>query len=130
MVLQDHLERVVAEGVDESLVGLGARLRRRQRTGGAAVEQAKAQLATDLLDLSYCTITAPFDGITSAALIQEGSYLSMMNNQLTTVFAISPIWVNFSLSEQQLESESAFAKPQRSEKKNHDGRTQPNARRP
>lgn len=73
-------------------------------TSGASVEQAKAQLITALLNLSYCTITSPIDGITSAALQQDGTYLSMADSQLTTVSALTPIWVNFSLSENQIQN--------------------------
>lgn len=72
-------------------------------TNAATLEQTKAQLETALLNLSYCTITSPIDGITSAALQQEGSYLSYTDSQLTTVSALSPIWVNFSLSENQIQ---------------------------
>lgn len=74
------------------------------QTNSAAVDQAKAQLETALLNLSYCTITSPFEGITSAALLQEGSYLNMVDSQLTTVSSLSPIWVNFSLSENQVQN--------------------------
>jgi membrane fusion protein (multidrug efflux system) len=74
------------------------------QTNSASVEQAKAQLATADLNLSYCTITSPIDGITSAALQQEGTYLSTADSQLTTVSALSPIWVNFSLSENQIQT--------------------------
>jgi len=74
------------------------------QTSSAAVDQAKAQLETALLNLSYCTITAPFEGITSASLLQEGSYLNTVDSQLTTVSALSPIWVNFSLSENQVQN--------------------------
>ncbi len=70
-------------------------------TNSASVEQAKAQLETALLNLSYCTITSPLDGITSAALQQDGTYLSVQDSLLTTVSALDPIWVNFSLSENQ-----------------------------
>jgi membrane fusion protein, multidrug efflux system len=70
----------------------------------AAVEQAKAQLALAQLNLSYCTIASPVAGITSAALQQDGAYISAANSQLTTVSVLSPIWVNFSLSENQLQS--------------------------
>lgn len=73
-------------------------------TSSASVEQAKAQLETDLLNLSYCTITSPIDGITSAALQQDGTYLNLTDSQLTTVSALSPIWVNFSLSETQMQN--------------------------
>ncbi len=65
----------------------------------AAVEQAKAQLEMEQLNLSYCTITAPVTGITAAAMIQDGAYVSTMNSQLTTVSVLSPMWVNFSISE-------------------------------
>jgi membrane fusion protein (multidrug efflux system) len=73
------------------------------QTNSAAVQQAKAQLEEALLNLSYCTIVSPLDGITSAALKQEGSYLNFADSQLTTVSAITPIWVNFSLSEYELQ---------------------------
>ena len=72
------------------------------QSAAAAVDQAKAQLETSQLNLSYCTITSPVDGITSAALQQDGTYISMMNSQLTTVAVLSPMWVNFSLSENEM----------------------------
>jgi len=68
----------------------------------AAVDQAKAQLETAQLNLSYCTISSPVDGITSAALQQDGTYINIMNSQLTTVAVLSPMWVNFSLSENEM----------------------------
>ena len=61
------------------------------------VEQAK-------LNLSYTVITSPVNGITSAALQQDGTYINPQNSQLTTVEALSPMWVNFSLSENELQS--------------------------
>lgn len=72
-------------------------------TNSATVEQAKAQLETAKLNLSYCTITSPLKGITSAALQQEGTYLNVQDSLLTTVSALTPIWVNFSLSENQVQ---------------------------
>ena len=38
-------------------------------------------------------------GITGAAMQQDGAYVNPLNSQLTTVAVLSPIWVNFSLSE-------------------------------
>jgi membrane fusion protein, multidrug efflux system len=70
----------------------------------AAAEQAKAQLALAQLNLSYCTITSPVTGITSAALQQDGAYISAATSQLTSVSVLSPIWVNFSLSENEFQS--------------------------
>jgi membrane fusion protein (multidrug efflux system) len=72
-------------------------------SSAALVDQAKAQLETANLNLSYCTITSPLTGITSAALQQEGSYINVTDSKLTTVSELSPIWVNFSLSENQLQ---------------------------
>jgi membrane fusion protein, multidrug efflux system len=68
----------------------------------AAVEEAKARLETAKLNLSYCTIVSPVTGITSAALQQDGTYVSPLNSLLTTVAVLSPIWVNFSLSENEI----------------------------
>jgi membrane fusion protein, multidrug efflux system len=70
----------------------------------ATMDQAKAQLATAEINLSYCTITSPVTGITSAALQQDGAYISAATSQLTSVAVLSPIWVNFSLSENELQT--------------------------
>ncbi|HJV65970.1 MAG TPA: efflux RND transporter periplasmic adaptor subunit [Geomonas sp.] len=73
-------------------------------SSAAAVEQAKANLVTAKLNLSYCTITSPVTGITGAAQQQDGAYLNVLNSKLTTVSVLSPIWVNFSLSENELKN--------------------------
>jgi membrane fusion protein (multidrug efflux system) len=65
----------------------------------AAVAQSKAQLDSANLDLSYTTISSPVNGISSYAAVADGSYVSPQNSQLTTVSVLSPMWVNFSLSE-------------------------------
>jgi len=68
-------------------------------SAAAAVEESKAQLDAAKLNLSYCTITSPVTGVTSSAMQQEGTYINAPNSQLTTVAVLSPIWVNFSISE-------------------------------
>jgi membrane fusion protein, multidrug efflux system len=65
----------------------------------AAVEQSKAQVTSAQLDLSYTVITSPVNGISSYAAVADGTYLSPQNSQLTTVSVLTPMWVNFSLSE-------------------------------
>jgi membrane fusion protein (multidrug efflux system) len=65
----------------------------------AAVEQSKAQVTSAQLDLSYTVITSPVNGVSSYAAVADGTYLSPQNSQLTTVSVLSPMWVNFSLSE-------------------------------
>ena len=66
---------------------------------GAAVAQSKAQLDAAQLDLSYATIKSPVDGVSSFSAVADGTYLDSKNAQLTTVSVLSPMWINFSLSE-------------------------------
>ncbi|HLO26664.1 MAG TPA: efflux RND transporter periplasmic adaptor subunit [Geobacteraceae bacterium] len=72
-------------------------------SSAAAVEQAKSELETAQLNLSYCTITSPVTGLAGAALQQDGAYVNPQNSQLTTVEVLSPIWVNFSISENEVQ---------------------------
>lgn len=69
----------------------------------AAVAQSKAQLESAKLDLSYTTITSPVTGVSSFAAVADGTYLDAKNAQLTTVSVLTPMWINFSVSENQME---------------------------
>ncbi|MGE5346215.1 MAG: efflux RND transporter periplasmic adaptor subunit [Acidithiobacillales bacterium] len=90
------------------------------QSAAAAVEQAKAQVDTAQLNLSYTTITSPIDGISSSAKQTDGTYISPQNSLLTTVAALDPIWVNFSLSENQMQSFSNQIKTGRLRPPPHD----------
>jgi membrane fusion protein (multidrug efflux system) len=76
----------------------------RYESDAAAVEQAKAQVETAKLNLSYTTITSPVTGISSSALQTDGTYINPQNSLLTTVAVLSPMWVNFSISENEMQS--------------------------
>jgi len=69
----------------------------------ASVEQAKAQVEAARLDLSYTTISSPVAGVSSSALQADGTYISPQNSLLTTVAVLSPMWVNFNLSENEMQ---------------------------
>ncbi|MEO8675564.1 MAG: efflux RND transporter periplasmic adaptor subunit [Casimicrobiaceae bacterium] len=69
----------------------------------AAVEQSKAQVQEAQLNLSYTTIVSPVTGVSSFAAVADGTYLSPQNSQLTTVSVLTPMWINFSVSENELE---------------------------
>jgi len=69
----------------------------------AAVAQSKAQLESAQLDLSYTTITSPVDGVSSFAAVADGTYVNPQNSQLTTVSVLTPMWINFSVSENEME---------------------------
>jgi membrane fusion protein, multidrug efflux system len=68
----------------------------------AAVDGAKANVATAELNLSYTTIVSPVTGISAAAQQQDGTYIGDLNTKLTNVAVVSPMWVNYSISENQL----------------------------
>ena len=70
----------------------------------AAVFSAQAQVTQAELNLSYTTIQSPVTGLASRSLQREGAYLSPIgpNAKLTYVAAIDPIWVNFSVSQNQI----------------------------
>ena len=68
----------------------------------AAVEMARADVETAQLNLGYTTINAPVTGASSFARIQNGAYVNQQNSLLTYVAQIDPIWVDFSISEDEM----------------------------
>ncbi len=70
-----------------------------EQSAAAAVESAKAQVESARLNLGYCAITSPVTGLSSYTRVQEGAYVNVQNSLLTYVAQTDPIWVNFSLSE-------------------------------
>jgi membrane fusion protein (multidrug efflux system) len=72
-------------------------------SAAASVEQSSAEVDTAQLNLSYTTITSPVTGVTSSAQQTDGTYISSQNSLLTTVSVLSPMWVNFSVSENEMQ---------------------------
>jgi len=72
------------------------------REAAAAVEQAKANVVQAELNLGYCTITTPVSGLSSYAVMREGAYIGMGDSLLTYVAQLDPMWVEFSVSENQM----------------------------
>jgi membrane fusion protein (multidrug efflux system) len=70
-----------------------------QQSAAAAVLSAEANVEQAQYNLGYTTITSPVTGYASYARAQEGQYLSGDSTLLTYVDQVDPIWVNFSLSE-------------------------------
>jgi membrane fusion protein (multidrug efflux system) len=67
----------------------------------ANVDSAKAQLDTALLNLSYCHIVAPIDGIASQRSAEIGSTISQ-GQQLIVVVQIDNVWATANFKETQL----------------------------
>jgi membrane fusion protein, multidrug efflux system len=70
-----------------------------QQAAAAAVQVAKANVEKARLNLGYTAITSPVTGYSSYARVQDGQYLNGQGSLLTYVEQVDPIWVNFSLSE-------------------------------
>jgi len=67
----------------------------------ASVDSAKAQLDTALLNLSYCHIVAPVDGIASQRSAEIGGRISQ-GQQLIVVVQIANVWTTANFKETQL----------------------------
>jgi len=70
----------------------------------AAVFTAQAKVDDAKLNLGYTTIRSPVTGLASRSLQRQGAYLNAMSDSanLTYVAAIDPVWVNFSVSQNQV----------------------------
>ena len=70
-----------------------------EQTSRAAVLSAQGAVRQAELNLSYATIHSPLTGLSSFAKVQDGAYVNPENSLLTTVSQLDPMWVNFSVSE-------------------------------
>jgi membrane fusion protein (multidrug efflux system) len=74
-----------------------------EQAARAAVFAAQGEVRIAQLNLSYTTISSPLAGLSSYARKQEGSYLMPgQEGLLTYVSQINPMWINFSVSENEL----------------------------
>ncbi|HEY7760605.1 MAG TPA: efflux RND transporter periplasmic adaptor subunit [Burkholderiales bacterium] len=73
-------------------------------SANAAVYAAQAKVKEADLNLGYTTIRSPVTGLASRALQRQGAFVNAMSEsaQLTYVAAIDPVWVNFSISQNQI----------------------------
>ena len=79
------------------------------RSSKAAMENAKAAVRADQaavdnarVQLSYCFIRSPMDGRTGNLLVQRGNVVKANDVNLLTINRVSPIYVAFSVPEQNL----------------------------
>ena len=70
----------------------------------AAVFSARANVKEVELNLGYTTIRSPVTGLASQAAQRQGSYINAASESamLTYVAAVDPIWVTFSVSQNQM----------------------------
>ena len=68
----------------------------------AAVQADKANVENGRLQLAYCTIKSPIDGRVGSVLINKGNVIKANDLTMVTINKIAPIYVAFSLPEQNL----------------------------
>ena len=68
----------------------------------AALESAKVRVQRAELNLSYTTVVAPEKGITGRSQFSVGALITANTSLLTTLVQLSPIWVRFSFSDNEL----------------------------
>jgi RND family efflux transporter MFP subunit len=67
----------------------------------ASLQQAQANTRIAELNYSYTKVSAPFDGVVSAHMVSIGELVGVSSpTQLATIVAMDPIWVNFTVNEQ------------------------------
>jgi len=89
----------------------------------AAVYSAQAKLKQAELNLGYTTIRSPVTGYSGRALQRQGAYINAVGDsaKLSYVAAVEPMWVNFSMSQNQLaQIRDLVQKGQLVPPKNHD----------
>jgi membrane fusion protein (multidrug efflux system) len=68
----------------------------------AALQAAKVRVQQAQLNLSYTTVKAPVSGVTGRSQFSEGALVSANDSLLTTLAQLSPIWVRFSFSDNEV----------------------------
>jgi len=96
------------EQYDQSRTNVDA-LQASVRADRAALENAEASVRADRaalenarIQLGYCTIRSPMDGLTGSLMVHEGNVVKANETYLVTINQISPIYVNLSVPEQDL----------------------------
>ncbi len=93
-------QKQLAQRQAASEAALDSALSRRDSTA-AAREQSAAQVAQAQLNLAYTEVRAPFDGIVSAHLVDQGALVGVGGpTLLASIVQSDPIKVRFSLDEQ------------------------------
>ncbi|GAB3036572.1 efflux RND transporter periplasmic adaptor subunit [Oleiagrimonas citrea] len=70
-----------------------------ERTAAAAVKQARANVESAKINLGYATVRSPIDGRAGKQQVTEGALVGQSSaTLLTTVDQIDPLYVNFTMS--------------------------------
>lgn len=105
LLVQAEAELARQSELKERQVTAAARFedaRAKRDSAAAALAQAKGQVDQARINLGYTEVKAPFDGIVSARLADQGALVGTGGaTKLATIYQISPIYVSFNISESQ-----------------------------
>ncbi len=94
-----------------------------ERTSAASVQQARAAVQTARINLGYASVTAPISGRAGKQQVTEGALVGSSDvTLLTSVDQIDPLYVNFSMSSDEL-SQLRQAQDQGNVQLNGDGKS-------
>ncbi len=97
---ENRQRRLVAENfVSQSVYDIAAA---NHAVAKAALQSAKVRVRQAKLDLSYTTVIAPVNGISGRFLFSEGTLVAANTSLLTTITQLSPVWIRFSFSDNEL----------------------------
>ena len=68
----------------------------------AALQAAEVRVLDAERNLSYTSVSAPVSGVSGRFQFSEGTLVEANTSLLTTIVQLSPIWVRFSLSDNEL----------------------------
>lgn len=97
---QRYLELMEKNFISKEAYG---QFRTNAETAEATAKASQAALENARLNLEYCTIKSPLDGYVGRALSQAGNQVRANDtNPLVVINQVRPIYVNFSIPEQEL----------------------------
>lgn len=98
-------EKRYQELLDKNFVSKDAyaQFRTNAQTADAVAKASEAALQSARLNVEYCTILSPIDGVAGRVLLQAGNLVKANDvNALVVLNEVRPIYVNFGLPEQEL----------------------------
>ena len=74
----------------------------------AQIEAAKASMETSQVNLEYCNIRSPIDGLAGHRLVDAGNVVNAagmgMGTQLLTIQKMSPMYADFTITEARVDA--------------------------
>ncbi len=70
----------------------------------AVIEENLAEIETAEINLGYCTLSSPIQGITGKKLIDVGNIITDVGSKLLVINQVSPLYIDFSIPERYFDS--------------------------